>query len=141
MSLPREVRLCSLIGAAAARAAPRCAVAASPAYADERVFSQSSFKARPAQDVAGALFTFLAVAFGRDCVAPWLGAGTRSEDEAFEARAMWLRRRADGDAGVARVAAALDELTDRVRAQGGGGGGGGGGSGACDIARAALTVQ
>jgi hypothetical protein len=31
----------------------------------------ASFTARPAQDVAGALFTWLAIAFDAGCAAPW----------------------------------------------------------------------
>jgi hypothetical protein len=38
-----------------------------------RVFSSAtSFTARPAQDVAGALYTWLAIAFDAGCAAPWL---------------------------------------------------------------------
>jgi len=44
------------------------------AFADERVFSAATthFKARPAQDVAGALLTWAAVACDAGCAAPWL---------------------------------------------------------------------
>jgi hypothetical protein len=44
------------------------------AFADARVFSPdtTSFKARPAQDVAGALLTWAAVACDAGCSAPWL---------------------------------------------------------------------
>ena len=84
--------------------------------------------ARPAQDAAGALFTFLAIAFGPECGAPWFNSELRSNDENFEARSCWLEARAAKDAGVARVRSALDALSLCS----------GGGSGACEIARAAL---
>ena len=43
------------------------------AFSDARVFAhgQASFPARPAQDVAGALFSWLAIACDAGCAAPW----------------------------------------------------------------------
>ena len=102
------------------------------AFADERVFTQGSYVSRPAQDAAGALFTFLAIAFGPDCGAPWLAYGFRNDDEIFSARSRWLQGHADSDVDVARVLGALTALSR------GGGGGGGGGSGACETARTAV---
>jgi hypothetical protein len=100
------------------------------AYADERVFLQGSYLSRPAQDAAGALFTFLAIAFGPDCGAPWFTNGARSDDEVFAERSRWLQGRAASEAGVSRVLEALTALRlDR-----------GGGSGACETARAALQA-
>jgi len=87
------------------------------AYADERIFSQSSYSARRAQDAAGALFTFLAVAFGRECYAPWLTAEVQSEDDIFRARSVWLQRRAESDGRIAHVRDALGIILGDSRAR------------------------
>jgi hypothetical protein len=44
------------------------------AYADARIFAPTttSFSARPSQDVAGALYTWAAIACDAGCAAPWL---------------------------------------------------------------------
>jgi hypothetical protein len=70
------------------------------AFADARVFAGGAFKARPAQDAAGALYTWLAIAFDAGCAAPW-GA------EGGALRALWIREMAALDARAAAVAAAL----------------------------------
>ena len=77
------------------------------AYADERVFSQGSFAARPAQDAAGALFTFLAVAFGPDCCAPWIAPGMKREADVFLERDKWLQQRSEGSTVIKCIADAL----------------------------------
>jgi serine/threonine protein kinase len=83
------------------------------AYADARIFCQGSFVARRAQDVAGALYTWLAAAFGAEGVAPWLTTQhERSDLEMLDDRAEWLVEIAARDAGVARVAAALRDAED-----------------------------
>ena len=46
-----------------------CGVAA---FADERVFSASSYSARPEQDLCALLYTWLSAAHSATCVAPWL---------------------------------------------------------------------
>lgn len=73
-----------------------------PAYADARIFAPAttSFKARPVQDVAGALYTWLAIACDAGCVAPWLAlpaapAGAQLEagtpvPGVLERRAAWI---------------------------------------------------
>jgi len=84
------------------------------AYADARVFSQGSFVARPSQDAAGALYTWLAIAMGAGCEAPWLSAADalRSSDDAVVARDDWLaaRRLDTGDERVHYIASALEAL-------------------------------
>jgi len=77
------------------------------AYADERVFSQGSFAARPAQDAAGALFTFLAVAFGPDCCAPWIAPGMKREADVFLERDKWLQQHSKGSTVIVCIADAL----------------------------------
>jgi hypothetical protein len=70
-----------------------------PAFADERVFKQTSFLARPAQDAYAALLTWVCIARGSECAAPWAGMSRRWE---------WLTAcAARGDAAVARVCQAL----------------------------------
>ena len=76
-----------------------------PAYADARVFLQGSHLARPAQDVTGALLTWLCLAHSEHCDAPWRATGPL--EAVFEARAAWIAQRSKGDTAVARVAAAL----------------------------------
>jgi hypothetical protein len=69
------------------------------AYADARVFAAAttSFAARPAQDVAGALYTWLAIACDAGCDAPWLALPPPAQLEAgapvpgvLARRAAWL---------------------------------------------------
>jgi hypothetical protein len=79
-----------------------CGVAA---HADERVFRQTSYAARPAQDVYAALLTWVCIARGSECAAPW-AAGVAQ----LPARREWLRARAEWDAPVARVCEALEAV-------------------------------
>lgn len=84
-----------------------CGVAA---YATKAVFAQKSFKARPAQDVAAVLFTWLSVAFDYGCVAPWLVRGYADDDAMFAARAAWAAARSSDDATIAAIIGALDVI-------------------------------
>ena len=59
-----------------------------PAHADARVFLRGSYLARPAQDVIGALLTWLCLAHSEHCDAPWRTNGTL--EAVFEARAEWI---------------------------------------------------
>ena len=77
-----------------------------PAYADARVFLQGSYLSRPAQDVTGALLTWLCVAHSEQCEAPW-GASSGALEDVFDARAAWMEQRSGEDAAVARVVKAL----------------------------------
>ena len=82
------------------------------AFADERIFSARGVAARPHVDALAALYTWLAVALGRRCTAPWLvpddGERIDSDEALFMARSSWLRaRRNDDCAEGARVAAAV----------------------------------
>ena len=75
------------------------------AFADSRVFEQKTYTARPTQDIFGALYTWLAIAFGIECTAPWLaGALSRIGDgDMFNARKEWIKERSKTDTIVARV--------------------------------------
>ena len=84
------------------------------AFSDARVFSERGTTASPHIDALGALFSWLAIALGHNCVPPWL---TRvridSEEYGFIVRADWLKEHLDvGVAGarVAAVARAVREL-------------------------------
>ena len=80
-----------------------CGVAS---FTDERVFTQGSYAARPAQDAYAALLTWVCIARGGECAAPWAQAARRRE---------WLRARsAQGYTAVARVCRAL-QAVERVR--------------------------
>ena len=81
-----------------------CGVAA---YALENIFSQQSFSARPAQDVAGVLYTWLCIAFDGGCVAPWLVHHSPDDTAMFKARSLWIQQRSFTDATVAAIASAL----------------------------------
>jgi hypothetical protein len=81
-----------------------CGVAA---YSSSDVFTEKLFKARPAQDIAGVLYTWLCVAFDGGCVAPWLFHSNRNDLEMFSARSAWIASRASSDATVAAIAKAL----------------------------------
>ena len=75
-----------------------------PAFANSCVFSQSSYKARPAQDVAGALYTWLAIAFDGACAPPWLHtARGLSDEDMFSVRQRWIADLAFHDVTVAAV--------------------------------------
>jgi hypothetical protein len=87
-----------------------------PAYADERIFRQQSYAARPAQDAIGLLYTYLSIAYGRECEAPWLGltspcssSNLGGDVATFGARTKWIDAHAH-EAPVAPVAAALRTL-------------------------------
>ena len=89
------------------------------AFADSRVFSPdtaSSFAARPAQDVAGALLTWVAVACDAGCSAPWLapraaaptggGGGSSTVADMLARREAWLAAAAErGDVPASLLAA------------------------------------
>ncbi len=71
--------------------------------------------AQPAIDAAGALFTWLAVAFGRGCVAPWLLPRCQTDFDALDARDLWVAALAETDARVDRVYLALEDLEDALK--------------------------
>ena len=96
------------ISRASGEEARDCGVAA---YADRRVFEQGSYQARPAQDVTGALLTWLCVAHSEQCDAPWRTTGAL--ETLFDARAAWLTQRSGEDAAVAGVVAALRQVEER----------------------------
>jgi hypothetical protein len=82
------------------------------AFADARIFARDTFSARPAQDVTGALYTWLAVAYDGGCAAPWLGGAgalaSGDDGDLVVARARWLEQMCSTDgAGVERVAAVI----------------------------------
>jgi hypothetical protein len=84
-----------------------------PAYAPSALFSQASYAARPALDLAALAHTWLAVAHGSlDASAPWVAAALEPPAETLLRRSLWL----DGHASEAAVVGSLFE--------GGGGGGG-----------------
>ena len=84
--------------------------------------------AQPAIDAAGALYTWLAVAFGQGCVAPWLLPRAQTDFEALDAREVWVAAQSDTDARVERVRLALEGLEGALDAEeepcGGAAGGG-----------------
>jgi len=78
-------------------------------FCDSRIWQVGGVSARPHHDALGALYTWIAVAFGSGGAAPW-AAGE------FAARQAWIAARARTDAGVANVAigvAALEAMTGR----------------------------
>ena len=82
------------------------------AFTDARVFEQGVYGARRAQDVTGALYTWLAVAFDGSCAAPWLDDCVPSSGgggDVFAARARWLTRCSADDEAVVPVAAVITE--------------------------------
>jgi len=94
------------------------------AFADERIFTSRGVAARPHVDALAALYTWLAVALGRRCSAPWLvpddGERIDSDEALFAARASWLRARCSDDcadgarvAAVARAARELERVDSR----------------------------
>jgi hypothetical protein len=71
-----------------------------PAYADRRIFSDCGVAARPCFDVLAALFTWLAIACGEGCAAPWAGKAAAAEGgKIFVARTKWVSARAHAVAG------------------------------------------
>jgi serine/threonine protein kinase len=86
-----------------------CGVAA---FADQRIF-QGGVAAHPAMDAVAALYTWLAIAFGGDCWAPW--ATRENPASLFLARERFIEQLAEGNARVARVAEAIAKLSDAAR--------------------------
>jgi serine/threonine protein kinase len=82
-----------------------CGVAA---YASAKVFEQTSYPARPLQDIAGALFTWIAIAFSDSCTAPWLGG--RDYSEVFAARSNWILKEKKTHSELAAVASIIAEI-------------------------------
>jgi hypothetical protein len=81
------------------------------AFSDERVFQQGSYSARPAADIAGALFSWLAIVFDGACGAPWIVPPFAATDaEMFEDRRDWLGARSGSDVRVGRIVSALSDL-------------------------------
>ena len=85
------------------------------AFTHAHVWRARGVDARPHHDALAALFTWLAVAFGDGCAAPWLGRGAvgGSSDDGAGAdseRRAWVAALAARDEGVARVARALEVL-------------------------------
>jgi hypothetical protein len=75
--------------------------------------------AHPAIDAAGALYTWLAVAYGRACVAPWLRSPAPGTDETMlRARQRWVVGLARTEPRVARVAAALEAFNGALKGAG-----------------------
>jgi hypothetical protein len=85
----------------------QCGVAA---FCDARVWAGGGVTARPHHDALAALYTWLAVAFGGGCAAPWLCGGARGDGDDGAARREWVAARAARDARVARVARGIDAL-------------------------------
>lgn len=83
-----------------------------PAFAARGVFLQDSYAARPAQDAVGALLTWVAVAYGAGCAAPWLEGVDAFTDAlvVVAARDDWLRRRSDDDAALGHVLCAIGTI-------------------------------
>ena len=74
-----------------------------PTYSDERIWSERDFQARPARDVAGALYTWLAATFDSGCVGPWLARDFYSDDDMSCERLKWVKRSAGKYSGVAAL--------------------------------------
>ena len=90
-----------------------------PAFAAARAFTQTSYAARPAQDALGALLTWVAVAHGAACAAPWAAAAGKAfaDDEGvFAARKVWLR--GVGDDARRRALAAVADAADALDVEG-----------------------
>jgi serine/threonine-protein kinase len=72
-------------------------------------------RAHPAIDASGALYTWLTVAYGRACVAPWLRSPAPASDAAMVLeRGAWVAGLAGAEPRVARVAAALETLNEAL---------------------------
>ncbi len=92
-----------------------CGVAA---YADERVYTQGTYTARPAQDLSALLYTWLSVAHTHSCSTPWL-AGALTDASMFATRKLWVNALSKENAGVKRVEDLLTVLgDDKGRASG-----------------------
>jgi serine/threonine protein kinase len=73
-----------------------------PSFCEDRVFDQSTYSARPAQDASALLYTWLALAFDGNCCAPWDCPCPR---KMWEKRRLWLK--SGSHAAVQRASAAL----------------------------------
>lgn len=78
-----------------------------PAYAAIGVFWRATCVAHPSLDVAGALYSWLSIAFGPECVAPWFDP-KRDDDAMYEMRYRWITKHSSTDASVAAVAVILN---------------------------------
>ena len=78
------------------------------AFADRRIFDRDGTVAQTSLDVTAALFTWLAIAFGCGCDAPW-GTITTPEN-LFLARTRWLNNICEGTSRPARIAQAVRAL-------------------------------
>ena len=83
-----------------------CGVAA---FADARIFL-TGVSASPAVDVLAVLYTWLAIAFGDGCAAPWGEIGELGA--LFESRTRWISATAAHDARVDAVAGCIAALSD-----------------------------
>lgn len=81
-----------------------CGVAA---YASMSVFKQKSFVARPAQDIAGVLYTWFCIAFDGGCVAPWFLHHNSGNTAMFAKRTLWITGQAARHESAAAIADAL----------------------------------
>lgn len=87
-----------------------------PDFAQASVFDRAAggFKANTAQDVAGALYTWLTVAFVNESASPWRTPaldGGCSDHAMYSARDEWIEDLAKRDETVARVQRALKDGT------------------------------
>ena len=80
------------------------------AYSSQRIFEAGSCNARPAQDIAGVLYTWLCIAFDSGCVAPWLSREHADDTAMFDARSAWIRAHALRDSTVAEIEQALQVI-------------------------------
>jgi len=83
------------------------------AFADARIFS-GGVDASPSVDALAALYTWLAVAHGDGCAAPWGEAGEHGD--LFRARARWVKKAAAGGGRAAAVAHGITGLSTRAAA-------------------------
>jgi hypothetical protein len=112
MVTPRGAMLVNW-GAACSMAEKEAAWCCSPAYSAEAMLGREAPLAQPALDGVGALCTWLAVAFGPGCTAPWL-ARCPYADKLADARLYWVQDRAPTEPRLARVEWALTELESAV---------------------------
>lgn len=88
------------------------------AHALRDVFTRS-YKAQPAQDIAGVLYTWLSIAYDSQCNAPWLHHRSFDDTDVFDSRSTWIRTHESEDATVAAVAAALRVIESSENMMGG----------------------
>ena len=84
-----------------------CGVAA---YASMSVFKQKTFVARPAQDIAGVLYTWFCIAFDGGCVAPWFLHHNSGNTTMFAKRTLWITGQAVRHESAAAIAHALQSI-------------------------------